>query len=119
VYTARFPVRREVGPQPVLVRDPAGAVVPCRIVHERLEEDPDVAPRVWWAFDLLLVLRDVPARGWRTYAATYGPAPVLPDEAELWRAAIASDVRLPVAETGCHPGDLPATHSLYKGEKRG
>jgi len=112
VYPARFPIRREVGPQPVLVRDAAGEIVPCRLVNERLEEDADIAPKLWWAFDLLLVLRDVPALGWRAYAATYGQATPVPDEEALWRAALASVLRLPVAETGCHAGDLPATGSL-------
>ena len=111
VYSARFPIRREAGPQPVLVHNAAGEIVPCRLVNERLEEDPEIAPRLWWAFDLLLALRDVPALGWRAYAATYGQPPPVPDEAALWRAALASGLRLPVAETGCHPGDLPAAGS--------
>jgi hypothetical protein len=112
VYSARFPIQREAGPQPVLVRDAAGEIVPCRLIDERLEEDPAIAPKLWWAFDLLLALRDVPALGWRAYAATYGQPPPVPDEESLWRAALAGGPGLLVAETGCHPGDLPATGSL-------
>lgn len=118
VFPARFPVRREVGAQPVTVWDTQGNVLPCRVANERLKEDPAIAPRIWWTFDLLVVLRDIPAQGWRAVAATYGQPPPLPEEAAIWQAAEASGERLPLEETDCHAGDLPATGSLFDAPER-
>jgi hypothetical protein len=109
VFHARFPVRTEIGAQPVTVRDAAGQVVPSRIADQSLDEDEALPPgRVWWSLELWFLADDLPAQGWRAYAATYGAAPNARADAERVRQrAAAFPTRLAVYETDCHPGDLP------------
>ena len=111
VFRARFPVRAEVGPQPVAVRDEAGRTVPSRIVNETLTGDAAHPGKRIWEFDLLFRADDVPARGWRAYAATYGRASDAPE----WEEPAASSPTLRALETDCHPGDVPGTGSVGTG----
>ena len=112
-----YPRRAAVGPQPVTVRDEAGRAVPSRLGGERLDEDTVLPPgKLWWTFDIEFLVSDIPALGWRSYAATYGRPPDSAgvDEA-TWKAAAQRGPGggpLPAYETDCHPGDLPATGSL-------
>jgi hypothetical protein len=71
VFHARFPVRAEIGAQPVTVRDAAGQVVPSCIADQSQDEDDALPPgRVWWSLELWFLADDLPAQGWRAYAAT-------------------------------------------------
>lgn len=110
VFSARFPVRAAVGPQPVTVRDAAGAVIPSRRSNETLTPHDD-SSRVWWTFDLELWAEAIPARGWRAYAATYERAPETPDPPVPWDTA--PRPALTVAETDIHGGDLPDAYTGY------
>ena len=109
VFPARFPVRAAAGPQPVTVRDVSGRVIPSQITNESWTELPHLPEKRLWEFDLRLYTEDVPALGWRAYAAIYGFAPESAGDPALWRET--DSTMLLVGETNCHAGDLPPTFS--------
>lgn len=108
VYHAAFSIRVAAGTQPVTVREGAGDVIPSRVVNEMVRPHETLPARLWWEFDLVLFVRDIPPSGWSAYAATYECSA----EASFPDAPPPHDA-LAVAETDCHEGDLPATFSLH------
>jgi hypothetical protein len=114
VFHARFPVRTETGARPITVRDDQGRVIPSRVVDETLSaaDTPGGGNRVIWSFDLQLLVCDIPARGFRTFAASYGYDRASEAEPEAWERAQAGGPFLEVGETDCHAGDLPPVFSL-------
>jgi hypothetical protein len=113
-FRATFPIRTDFGPRPVIVRDATGGIVPSHLTHSETAPRPGLPPdKVLWTMELEFIAV-APARGWRTYAATFGYSPLSrADDAAFWQsrdAAVTSTLR--VVETECHPGPLPATSSL-------
>ena len=106
-FHAAFPVRAALGAQPVTVCDEQGAVIPSRLTESSLTSHPDIpADRCLWSLTLEFVASNIPARGWRTYAAAFGASPESrSDDTAFWSTLPEAD--LPVFETDCHPGDLP------------
>jgi hypothetical protein len=111
-FAAAFPVRAEIGAQPVTVRDAAGRIVPSRLCESRLSSADGLPPdRLLWTLTLEFAVTDLPARRWRTYAATFGEAAASrSDDSAFWAALEATG--LPVGETDCHGGDLSLEGSL-------
>jgi hypothetical protein len=122
-FRAAFPVRAAFGRRPVTVRDVHGMVVPSHLTVSELTPRADLPEdKVLWTLELEF-LAVVPARGWRSYAATYGySAQSRSDDTDFWEkqaavSPIASSPRMQVVETVGHSGDLPATFSLAEAEE--
>jgi hypothetical protein len=110
VFRAAFPVRESVGARPVTVRNDRGFRAATRRENETLEPMPGAPGRLLWSFDLVFAVHEVPALGWRSFAARYEDDTPPPDFGTLDVVAPAS--RLSSAETECHGGDLPAIFTL-------
>jgi hypothetical protein len=111
-FHAAFPVRAAIGAQPVTVRDERGNVVPSRLVESALTVRTDLPPdRRLWTLTLEFVGTGIPARGWRTYAATFGASPESRDRDEAFWSALPC-AGLVVYETDCHAGDLATAGSF-------
>ena len=108
-FHAAFPVRATLGAQPVTLRDEHGTIIPSRLIESTLTAHPDLpSDRRLWTLTLEFVASDIPAQGWRTYAATFAASPEShSDDTAFWSALPKAD--LAVSETDCHPGDLPLT----------
>lgn len=110
-FHASFAVRAEVGAQPVLMRDEKGQVVPSVIAQETLGKLRDDGRRLW-TLELRFLVADVPASGWRAYAASYA-VPLSLSERDAARLKGTPVGGLLVVETRLHPGDLPTTGVLF------
>jgi hypothetical protein len=122
-FRAAFPVRVAFGRRPVTVRDVHGTVVPSHFTVSELTSRADLPEdKVLWTLELEF-LAVVPARGWRSYAATYGySAQSRSDDPDFWDRQTASSLvsscpQVQVVETLSHSGDLPATFSLADAEE--
>ena len=107
-------MRRETCPQPVIVREDSGLIVPSRLTVSEVEEDAHLPPgRVLWRMELEFIVEMIPAHSWRTYAAIFGhSAESQSDNVSLFNAL----PLLPhmVRETECHSGDLPSSGTLHR-----
>ena len=75
-FVARFPVRREVGVQPVTVYDETGVVIPSRLVESVLVEDTALPPnRIWWSVVLEFAVTNLGVQETRPYLALYAVSP--------------------------------------------
>lgn len=108
-FAARFPVREGAYPKPVTVRKDDGGVVPSRFVRSVIESDTGLEPgKVWWDTILEFVVDDVPARGWRTWGASFEQwGDSREEDGEFWEKKAGPLLPLPVVETECHDGTLP------------
>jgi hypothetical protein len=110
-FAARFPVRADAYPQPVIVRNDRRFVLPSRFARSVIETDASLSPGyVWWDTELEFVTDLIPARGWRTFSATFGVSPESRSEDRLyWDGDAPPFLPLLVLETGSHEGQLPIT----------
>jgi len=122
-FRAAFPVRVAFGRRPVTVRDAHGAVVPSHFTVSEITPRADLPEdKVLWTLELEF-LAVVPARGWRSYAATYGYSALSrSDDPDFWERQttsplVSSPLQVQVVETLSHSGDLPATFSLAEAEE--
>jgi hypothetical protein len=122
-FHAAFPIRAAFGRRPVTVRDAHGAVVPSRFTVSEITPRAELpADKVLWTLELEF-LAVVPARGWRSYAATYGYSALSrSDDPDFWERRTPSPLdsslpRIQVVETLSHSGDLPVTFSLAEAEE--
>jgi hypothetical protein len=106
-FAATFPMRAEKCPQPVLVRDAEGTVLPSRLTRSDVSVAPHLPPgRVLWAMELEFVIPALPGRSYQTFAAAFDVCIVsLAEERALFDAAAL--LPFPVIETECRSGDLP------------
>lgn len=112
-FHAAYPVRVPPGPQPVTVRDAAGRVLPSRVVKGTLTDAPGLPPdKRLWAFELQVLVADVPARTGVAFAATYGADGASEAPEAVWETALDTAPPRMLYETDIHAGDIALPFSL-------
>lgn len=113
-FAAAFPIRREMGSQPVAVRDYEGNIVPSRLTIDVITESENLpAGRVLWTMELEFVLEAIHAKSWMTFSAVFVSSP----ESRSKEASLFEQLPLLpliVMETECHAGDLPLIGALTR-----
>ncbi len=107
VFRASMSWPRDVPLLLVSVSDADGTIVPSAV--REMQAGPDAkgrADRVQLSFSLCFAVSDVPAKGWRTYIASYT------DSAALALEDFVEAPGLSVVETTRHGGDLPGQGSF-------